>query len=80
MLVLTRKTGEWITIGDSILVRVVSVKGDQVQIGVEAPRDIPVHRGEIFDQIRSELELARRSAADPEAFVRLAQRRSDERR
>jgi carbon storage regulator len=74
MLVLTRRTGEWITIGDDVRVRVVSVKGDQVQLGVEAPREIAVHRGEIFDQIRAELERARRSASDPAALSRLARR------
>jgi carbon storage regulator len=71
MLVLTRRVGEWITIGDDVRVRVVSTKGDQVQLGVEAPREIAVHRGEIFDQIRAELEAARRSATDPAALSRL---------
>jgi carbon storage regulator len=71
MLVLTRRVGEWITIGDDVRVRVVSTKGDQVQLGVEAPREIAVHRGEIFDQIRAELEAARLSATDPEALSRL---------
>lgn len=77
MLVLTRKTGEWITIGNDIRIRVVSMKGDQVQLGVEAPRDVPVHRGEIFDQIRAELERARSSANEPGALDRLKRRAGD---
>lgn len=77
MLVLTRKTGEWITIGNDIRIRVVSMKGDQVQLGVEAPREVPVHRGEIFDQIRAELERARRSANEPGALDRLKRRAGD---
>jgi carbon storage regulator len=71
MLVLTRRAGEWITIGDGITVKVLSVKGDSVQLGVEAPREIPVHRGEIFEQIRSETEAAHRSASAPDALARL---------
>lgn len=77
MLVLTRKTGEWINIGNDIRVRVVSLKGDQVQLGVEAPREIAVHRGEIFEQIRAEVERARRSASDPDALDRLKRRAGD---
>jgi carbon storage regulator len=72
MLVLTRRVGEWISIGENVTVRVLSVKGDTIQLGVDAPREIPVHRGEIFEQIRAETEAARRSAADPAALARLA--------
>ncbi len=71
MLVLTRRSGEWIAIGDDVIVRVLGVKGDQVQIGVEAPREVAVHRGEIRTQILAENEAARDSASDPEALKRL---------
>ena len=71
MLVLTRRTGEWIAIGDDVRIRVLSVKGDSIQLGIEAPREIPVHRGEVFEQIRAETEAATRSAADPAALTRL---------
>ncbi len=71
MLVLTRRLGEWIAIGDDVTVKVLSVKGDHVQLGIEAPRAVPVHRGEVFEQIRTETEAARRSAADPAALARL---------
>ena len=71
MLVLTRRLGEWISIGDNVTVKVLSVKGDHVQLGIDAPRAVPVHRGEIFEQIRAVTEDARRSAADPSALDRL---------
>jgi carbon storage regulator len=62
MLALTRKKGESIIIGDNIEVIVLSVQGDMVKIGVEAPRSIPVNRKEIFVQI---LEQNRRAAERP---------------
>lgn len=51
MLVLTRRKNERIRIGESIVVTVVDVRGDKVRIGVEAPRDIPVHREEVYRAI-----------------------------
>jgi carbon storage regulator len=52
MLVLSRKTNQSIMIGDAIRVIVVGFDGDQVKLGIEAPRDVPVHRFEIFAEIR----------------------------
>jgi carbon storage regulator len=54
MLILTRRVGETINIGESITVTVLGVKGNQVRVGVNAPRTVPVHREEIFDRIRDE--------------------------
>lgn len=54
MLVLTRRVGETITIGEEITVTVLGVKGNQVRIGVNAPKTIPVHREEIYERIRRE--------------------------
>ncbi len=54
MLILTRKVGETIVIGDNIRVSVLSVQGNQVRVGVDAPRDVVVHREEIYDRIQSE--------------------------
>ena len=54
MLVLTRKTGEKIFIGDDVYITVVDVKGDSVRIAVEAPKSVKVYRGEIYDAIIAE--------------------------
>jgi carbon storage regulator len=51
MLVLTRRTGEKINIGDDIVVTVLEVRGNQVRIGIEAPRNVSVHRKEIYERI-----------------------------
>ena len=54
MLILTRKVGETLMIGDEIEVTILSLKGNQVRIGVNAPKDVPVHREEIYDRIKRE--------------------------
>ncbi|PFG04667.1 carbon storage regulator CsrA [Bacillus sp. es.034] len=54
MLVLTRKTGEAIQIGDDIEISVVSVKGDQVKLGINAPKNVEIHRKEIYLSIQQE--------------------------
>lgn len=54
MLILTRRVGETLMIGDEVTVTVLGVKGNQVRIGVNAPRDVAVHREEIYDRIKSE--------------------------
>lgn len=54
MLVITRKPGERITIGDDITVTVIEVKGSLVKLGFEAPRNVGIHRQEIYDRIREE--------------------------
>lgn len=51
MLVLTRKKNESIVINDSIRIVIVEIRGDKVRLGVEAPRDVPVHRREVWDAI-----------------------------
>jgi len=54
MLILTRKSGERITIGDDVRVTVLEIKGKQVRLGIEAPSDTKVHREEIFQRIQQE--------------------------
>ncbi len=56
MLVLSRQSDETIIIGDNIRVTIVEVRGDKVRIGIDAPRDVSVHRQEIYDAIRREAE------------------------
>ena len=58
MLVLTRKPGQQITIGDSIVLNVVEVQGDNVRIAIEAPREIKIYRGEIYKAIKEENQKA----------------------
>jgi carbon storage regulator len=54
MLILTRQVGETLMIGDDVSVTVLGVKGNQVRIGINAPRDVAVHREEIYERIQSE--------------------------
>jgi carbon storage regulator len=56
MLILTRKTGKSTKIGDDIEVRLLSTKGDQARIGINAPDDVDIWREEIYDQVQDEQE------------------------
>ena len=70
MLVLTRKAGESIVIGSNIRVTILELQGRQVRLGIEAPSDVSVHRGEVYERIREENELA--AVADHEQLKSLS--------
>jgi carbon storage regulator len=62
MLILTRRAGETVMVGSDVTITVLGVKGNQVRIGINAPKDIAVHREEIYERIQSE-----KAAKDAEA-------------
>nr|CRH04269.1 Carbon storage regulator homolog [Candidatus Magnetococcus massalia] len=64
MLILTRRVGESLHIGDDIKITLLGIKGNQVRIGIDAPRDVEVHREEIYDRIRRETRKANRRTSD----------------
>lgn len=63
MLILTRRVNETVMIGDEVTLTVLGVKGNQVRVGIQAPREVAVHREEIYERIQQE----QRFAAHPEA-------------
>lgn len=78
MLVLTRKRDESIMIGDDIKIIVVDVRGDQVKLGIDAPRNIPVHREEIYKEIQEENRRAALSESADLTAVERVLRQSDQ--
>ncbi|MBF0135571.1 MAG: carbon storage regulator CsrA [Magnetococcus sp. DMHC-1] len=64
MLILTRRVGESLNIGDEIKITLLGIKGNQVRIGIDAPRSVEVHREEIYDKIKRETRKANRKMSD----------------
>lgn len=56
MLILTRRVGETVIIGDDISIKILGIRGNQVRLGIEAPKTIPVHRSETYDKINRNIE------------------------
>ncbi|MCC5949521.1 MAG: carbon storage regulator CsrA [Nitriliruptoraceae bacterium] len=69
MLVLSRRPGESIVIGNDIVVTILDVRGDQIRVGIAAPRDVQVHREEVFRQLEAENAAAQGSAARARQLV-----------
>ena len=65
MLILTRKSGERIAIGDDIVITFLEIKGSQVKVGIEAPRNVTIHRQEVYERVREEnMEAAAMTAEE----------------
>jgi carbon storage regulator len=64
MLILTRRVGETLMIGDEVTVTVLGVKGNQVRIGINAPKNVSVHREEIYQRIKGENESGNAGSGD----------------
>lgn len=56
MLILTRRVGETLMVGDEVTVSVLGIKGNQIRIGIKAPKEVGVHREEIYERIKAEQE------------------------
>lgn len=67
MLVLSRKKNESIVINDDITIVVVEIRGDKVRLGIEAPKEVPVHRNEVYEAIRRSQETASEQPSEPGA-------------
>ncbi|MBL7180558.1 MAG: carbon storage regulator CsrA [Pseudomonadota bacterium] len=79
MLILTRKLGERINIGDDIIITLLEIKGAQVKLGIEAPKNIGIHRHEIYERIKKEnLESSDVRDSDLSEAVSLLQNISSE--
>lgn len=67
MLILTRKVEDMIIIGDDIILQVLEIRGGQIRIGITAPKEISVHRSEVYDRIQAEKEAKKEETAEKAA-------------
>jgi carbon storage regulator len=72
MLILTRRVGETVMIGNDVTVTVLGVKGNQVRVGINAPKTVAVHREEIYERIKREQEGTGDNDSEPEAPAEFA--------
>jgi carbon storage regulator len=72
MLILTRRVGETVMIGNDVTVTVLGVKGNQVRVGINAPKTIAVHREEIYERIKREQEGSTGNDGEPESPAEFA--------
>jgi len=77
MLVLTRKLGETIVIGEAIRVTVLEVSGEKIKLGILAPKEVPVHRLEVYEQICTENQRAAQPKSSQAKPLRLSKRTSE---
>ncbi len=75
MLILTRRTGETLNIGDEVQVTVLGIKGNQVRIGIDAPKNVPVHRQEVYERIKREEREANTGERSPHDSAHTVARR-----
>ena len=77
MLVLTRKLGESIVIGNNVRVTILEMQGKQIRLGIEAPPEVSVHRGEVYERIEAENRLAAETASNILNDLRLAWKKKE---
>ncbi|NLW47341.1 MAG: carbon storage regulator CsrA [Firmicutes bacterium] len=75
MLVLTRKLNESIMVGDNVKITIVDVKGDQVKLGITAPREVVVHREEVYREIQKENQLAANAKANLDQLSKMFEKK-----
>lgn len=66
MLVLSRRLNERIMVGDNIVITIVEIRGDKIRLGIDAPKDVPIHRREVYEAIQRHMAPADPSEAAPE--------------
>jgi carbon storage regulator len=77
VLVLSRKKNEKIVIGDDVIVTILEIRGDQIQLGISAPREVSIHRMEVYESIKRVTEEAAQSSTDSIEELRRMRKRNE---